>query len=220
MVAIGAQMSTAAISAPSSAGRTAWLRPWPRAAPVMNATFPWTRPIALSLLSDVEARAPINILMYCSAIHRVDAEVASSPTNSSRSLAGNLARYQLPTRVILVAGVFGHFGQCNYASAKTVLIGLSNVLAIEGAKYDINSSVIAPIANTRLLGELAGPLADSLQPELVTPLVAYLASERCTLTHEISSVGGGRIARVFLGLTSGWMAGKGNRFTPEDVAAH
>jgi hypothetical protein len=54
----------------------------------------------------------------------------------------------------------------------------------------------------------------------VAPLVAYLVSPDCTITHEIFSVGGGRIARVFLGLTPGWFAGKGVDFTPEDVAAH
>ena len=118
------------------------------------------------------------------------------------------------------AGLFGNFGQGNYAAAKTGLIGLSNVLAIEGAKANITSNVIAPIAKSRLTEDLLGPLADALQPELVTPLVAYLVSPTCEITHEIFSVGGGRIARVFLGLTPGWFAGKGSPFTPEDVAAN
>jgi len=50
--------------------------------------------------------------------------------------------------------------------------------------------------------------------------VTYLVSQECELTHEIFSVGGGRIARVFLGLTPGWFAGKDVAFTAEDVAAN
>jgi len=118
------------------------------------------------------------------------------------------------------AGVFGNFGQTNYGAAKMGLVGLSNVLSLEGAKANIKSNVICPIAKTRMTEELLGPLAELVEPELVTPMVVYLASEACGYTHEVFSAGGGRYARVFVGLAPGWFAGKGVEVSAEDVAAH
>jgi hypothetical protein len=65
--------------------------------------------------------------------------------------------------------------------------------------------------------DLLGDAATALQPELVTPLVTFLASESCTFTHEVFSAAGGRYARIFVGLAPGWYGGKGHTPTAEDV---
>ncbi|MCP4039737.1 MAG: SDR family oxidoreductase [bacterium] len=102
------------------------------------------------------------------------------------------------------AGVFGNFGQANYGAAKMGMVGLSNVLAQEGAKYNIKSNVIAPIAMTRMTTGILGDMGLNLDPAYVTSMVAYLCAEECELTHEIFSVGAGRFARVFIGLCQGY----------------
>ncbi|MDT7545511.1 MAG: hypothetical protein QOE99_1621 [Actinomycetota bacterium] len=115
---------------------------------------------------------------------------------------------------------FGNFGQTNYAAAKMGLVGLSNTIAVEGARNGILSNVIMPVAKTRMTEELLGEFAEKLAPELVTPMVAYLSSEACTTTHGAYSAAGGRYARVFWGLGQGWFAGKEAQPTAEDIAAH
>jgi NAD(P)-dependent dehydrogenase (short-subunit alcohol dehydrogenase family) len=118
------------------------------------------------------------------------------------------------------AGILGNFGQTNYGAAKMGLVGLANVLALEGAKSNIKCNTIAPVAKTRLTEQLLGGAGDLLQPECVTPLVTYLVSEECPYTGQIFSVGGGRYARMFVGLTQGWFAGKAARPSPEQVRDH
>ena len=118
------------------------------------------------------------------------------------------------------AGIFGNFGQTNYGAAKAGLVGLSNVLAIEGMKYKIKSNVIAPMAKSRMTEALLGSLGDVLDPALVSPMVAYLASQQCAVTHEVFSAGAGRYARVFIGLAPGWVAPRGAVPEPEAIAEH
>ena len=115
---------------------------------------------------------------------------------------------------------FGNFGQTNYAAAKMGLVGLSNTIAVEGARNGILSNVIMPVARTRMTEELLGDFAKVLDPDLVTPMVAYLSSETCTTTHGAYSAAGGRYARVFWGLGQGWFAGKGVHPAAEDIAAN
>ena len=115
---------------------------------------------------------------------------------------------------------FGNFGQSNYAAAKMALVGLSNTLAVEGARAGILSNVIMPVAKTRMTEELLGDFADYLAPELVTPMVTYLCSQACTATHGAYSAAGGRYAQVFWALGQGWYAGQGVTPTAEDIAAH
>ena len=91
-------------------------------------------------------------------------------------------------RVIMTtsaAGLYGNFGQTNYTTAKMAVIGLMNTLKQEGRKYNITVNTIFP--------DEVMPL---LRPELVTPAVAYLASEQCTDTGRIIVAGAGHFANV------------------------
>lgn len=109
------------------------------------------------------------------------------------------------------SGLLGNFGQANYGAAKTGLVGLVHVAAIEGARHGILANAIAPGARTRMTEGLLGELADLLDPAQVAAMAVYLASPQCTQTHEIYSAGGGRFARYAIGLNRGW-------FRTEDVA--
>ena len=103
------------------------------------------------------------------------------------------------------AGVFGNFGQTNYGAAKMGLVGFTRVLAAEGAKYNIKANAIAPLALTRMTENLmGGAFGDKLAPGLVSPLVAYLAHEDCPVSGQLFSVGGGRVAHVFIAETQGY----------------
>jgi NAD(P)-dependent dehydrogenase (short-subunit alcohol dehydrogenase family) len=101
------------------------------------------------------------------------------------------------------SGLFGNFGQANYGAAKAGLAGLTRVLAIEGAEHGIAANAIAPIARTRMTEGILGDLSPRVSPGSVSPLVAYLASEECSVNGHIYSVAGGRIARIFIGETEG-----------------
>ncbi len=115
------------------------------------------------------------------------------------------------------AGILGNFGQTNYGAAKMGLVGFTHVLHQEGAKHNIKANAIAPVALTRMTEELLGPLGEALKPELVTPVVVYLASQECDVSGEIYSIAGGQVSRFFVGRTPGYFNAD---LTVEDVRDH
>jgi NAD(P)-dependent dehydrogenase (short-subunit alcohol dehydrogenase family) len=130
---------------------------------------------------------------WCSRSTSTAASTSPAPRGRTCARTGLRPDHQHHVRL----GLYGNFGQSNYSAAKLGLVGLTRTLAIEGAKYGITANVIAPVAASRMTEDIMPPqLLEVLEPENVSPLVAYLASEACTETGRIYSVGGGYIARV------------------------
>jgi NAD(P)-dependent dehydrogenase (short-subunit alcohol dehydrogenase family) len=122
------------------------------------------------------------------------------------SAAWPVMREQNYGRIVMTtsgSGLFGTFGQANYGAAKTGLVGLMNVLAIEGQRNGILVNAISPIARTRMTENTMADLVKDASPEQVTPVVVYLAHEQCDRTAHIYRVGGAHVSRVFLAETAG-----------------
>ncbi|HDP81320.1 MAG TPA: SDR family oxidoreductase [Spirochaetes bacterium] len=117
------------------------------------------------------------------------------------------------------AGLYGNFGQANYAAAKTGLLGFMNVVGIEGAKYNIKANTIAPIAASRLTEDVMPPeFFKKLKPEFVMPLVVYLSSDQMNETGMIFNCGAGWYSRSAIVCAPGIALGDGNRdITPEEI---
>jgi NAD(P)-dependent dehydrogenase (short-subunit alcohol dehydrogenase family) len=95
------------------------------------------------------------------------------------------------------SGVYGNFGQTNYAAAKLGLVGLMNALRLEGQKYNVFVNSIAPIAGTRMTEDLMPPeIVKKLDPDLVAPMVAYMCSEQCQHTGAIFTAGAGYYSTI------------------------
>jgi len=102
------------------------------------------------------------------------------------------------------SGLFGNFGQANYGAAKMGLVGFTRVLAVEGSKHNIRANAIAPLAATRMTQDLLGSVGAKLDPKFVAPLVTYLSHASCESTGRVYSVGGGRVAEVFIAEAPGF----------------
>jgi NAD(P)-dependent dehydrogenase (short-subunit alcohol dehydrogenase family) len=126
------------------------------------------------------------------------------------------------------AGMFGQHMEAHYAAAKAGLVGLTNVIALEGAPHGILANTVLPYGVSRMVTETVedttaleqSGLLQTIKPELVVPMVVYLASRDCQFTHRNYSAFGGRFARVFVGLGEGWLALPGSDPTADDIAAH
>ena len=124
-------------------------------------------------------------------------------------------------RIVLTSsasGIYGNFGQSNYGAAKAGLIGLMNVLALEGAKNDIRVNILAPTARTAMTEGLLPPAAaELLGPETVTPAMLFLASDEAP-SRVILGAGAGTFAVTHIAETAGVHLDEAER-TPETIAA-
>jgi len=124
------------------------------------------------------------------------------PAFNAMKSAGNGGRILFTASA---SGLFGNFGQSNYAAAKMGVVGLARTLALEGEKYGIFTNVISPFAATRLT---AGADADDdavLAPAHVAPTAVVLCHPSTVSNGEIFQVGGGWTSRVVIGMTEGHM---------------
>src|SRR5882757_2490787 len=126
------------------------------------------------------------------------------------------------------AGMFGQHLEAHYAAAKAGLVGLTNVIALEGAPHSILANTVLPTGFSRMVTETVNDpkvleetgFFKAIRPELVTPIVVFLASRACDFSHQNFSACGGRFARVFLGLAEGWLAEPDSSPTADDISAH
>ena len=109
-------------------------------------------------------------------------------------------------RVVLtssIGGLYGNRGVANYAVSKAGMIGLSNVVALEGAASGVKCNVIVPGALTRMAEGLDTSSYPPMDPGLVAPVVGWLAHETCSITGEMLVAIAGRVARAVIAETPG-----------------
>lgn len=123
-------------------------------------------------------------------------------------------------RVVLTSSISGLYGSqttVNYGMSKAGLLGLNNVIALEGGEHGIRSNTIVPSAVTRMADGLDTSSYPPLDPDLVAPMVAWLCHESCTLSGEHMVAIGGRMARAWTVESKGVFQSK---WSIEDVAAN
>jgi len=109
-------------------------------------------------------------------------------------------------RIVLtssIGGLYGNQNVVNYGTSKAGMMGLSNVVALEGAPEGVKCNLIVPGAVTRMADGLDTSAYPPMQPELVAPVVAWLAHESCTVTGEMLISVAGRVARAYIAETPG-----------------
>jgi NAD(P)-dependent dehydrogenase (short-subunit alcohol dehydrogenase family) len=109
-------------------------------------------------------------------------------------------------RVVLtssIGGIYGNHGVVNYSVSKAGMLGLSSVVALEGAAEGVKSNIIIPAAVTRMAEGLDTSAYPPMDPELVAPVVGWLAHESCSITGEMLVSIAGRVARAFIAETRG-----------------
>ena len=123
-------------------------------------------------------------------------------------------------RIVLtssIGGLYGNHDVANYAAAKAGVIGLSNVAAIEGAADGVTSNVIVPAAVTRMADGIDTSAYPPMGPELVAPVVGWLAHESCSVSGELFIALAGRVARAVIAESPGVCRPS---WTIEDVGQH
>jgi NAD(P)-dependent dehydrogenase (short-subunit alcohol dehydrogenase family) len=125
----------------------------------------------------------------------------------------DIMRAQNYGRIVMTtssSGLYGNFGQSNYAAAKMALVGLMQTLALEGAKNDIRVNCLAPSAATRMLEGLLPPEAiAALRPGAVSPAVAALVAKDAP-TRTVLCAGGGSFEAAHVTMTRGIYLGTGD----------
>ena len=127
------------------------------------------------------------------------------------------------------AGLFGQPNSAHYAAAKSGVVGLSNVIAIEGAPHGISANCVLPFGYSRMVTETVGdreqfqgelPFLDAIEPELVVPIVVFLASRDCAVTHHCFSACAGRFSACSSDRHADGSPRPESKPSADDIAAH